>query len=455
MTRHGERRGRGDNLGGYSKKSGVGVGLDIDKRKKSNEITEDEAVRANLLNNNDLLYLTISLEIYTVAMVDTEHFETTIKKNWVQRSITATVLIVGFIGVTYIGVPALLFMTLLIQVQCFHEIITIAYNYKKLPKIPLFRTLNWYFVFVLNYFFSGEAFAQYLETYIKKYRVLEKFFLYHRFLSFCLYMIGLIWFVNLLRRKLIREQFTLLAWIHFLGIIIVLQSYMVVQNMFEGLIWLVMPITLVFLNDIFSYIFGKIYGKTPLIEVSPKKTLEGFMGGVASTVVLGTFLAYLFCHVEHLVCPTKFIAVGDDVQMTTKCSPGPLFQPTTLDLKLFSINLYPFLVHAQILSLFASLIAPFGGFCASGFKRAFKMKDFGDSIPGHGGVMDRFDCQYLMSTFVNVYITSFVRSFSVEKIFSKILYMKEDSQVEFYNLLANHLQSQGLFNNSYIQYDRK
>lgn len=43
--------------------------------------------------------------------------------------------------------------------------------------------------------------------------------------------------------------------------------------------------------------------------------------------------------------------------------------------------------------MFASFIAPFGGFFASGFKRGFKIKDFGDSIPGHGGVTDRFDCQ--------------------------------------------------------------
>jgi phosphatidate cytidylyltransferase len=43
--------------------------------------------------------------------------------------------------------------------------------------------------------------------------------------------------------------------------------------------------------------------------------------------------------------------------------------------------------------LFASIIAPFGGFFASGFKRAFKIKDFGDSIPGHGGITDRMDCQ--------------------------------------------------------------
>jgi Cytidylyltransferase family len=46
-----------------------------------------------------------------------------------------------------------------------------------------------------------------------------------------------------------------------------------------------------------------------------------------------------------------------------------------------------------VLSLFASVIAPFGGFFASGFKRGFKIKDFGNSIPGHGGMTDRMDCQ--------------------------------------------------------------
>ena len=43
------------------------------------------------------------------------------------------------------------------------------------------------------------------------------------------------------------------------------------------------------------------------------------------------------------------------------------------------------------MATFASVVAPFGGFFASGFKRAFDIKDFGDSIPGHGGLMDRLD----------------------------------------------------------------
>lgn len=61
------------------------------------------------------------------------------------------------------------------------------------------------------------------------------------------------------------------------------------------------------------------------------------------------------------------------------------------------------------MACFASLIAPFGGFFASAVKRAFKIKDFGHSIPGHGGMTDRMDCQFLMGLFAHMYHQSFIK----------------------------------------------
>nr|AAM08813.1 Putative phosphatidate cytidylyltransferase [Oryza sativa Japonica Group] len=81
------------------------------------------------------------------------------------------------------------------------------------------------------------------------------------------------------------------------------------------------------------------------------------------------------------------------------CDPGSIFTPESYDLPGWipwrEVAIMPIQWHALALGLFASIIAPFGGFFASGFKRAFKFKDFGDSIPGHGGFTDRMDCQDL------------------------------------------------------------
>ena len=60
-----------------------------------------------------------------------------------------------------------------------------------------------------------------------------------------------------------------------------------------------------------------------------------------------------------------------------------------------ALTFEPMLFHAAVLAVFASVIAPFAGFFASGFKRAFHVKDFAAIIPGHGGMTDRMDCQVL------------------------------------------------------------
>jgi phosphatidate cytidylyltransferase len=74
-------------------------------------------------------------------------------------------------------------------------------------------------------------------------------------------------------------------------------------------------------------------------------------------------------------------------------------------------------------------------------------EDFSDSIPGHGGVADRFDCQFLMGVFVYIYITSFVktRETRVADVLSLAIHGLEPSDLlDLYRSLHEHLVNQDL-----------
>lgn len=96
---------------------------------------------------------------------------------------------------------------------------------------------------------------------------------------------------------------------------------------------------------------------------------------------------------------------------------------------------------------FASLIAPFGGFFASGLKRTLKIKDFGDSIPGHGGITDRMDCQFIMGLFSYMYYHSFIAVHKVSLggvIEAAITGLTPDEQLELVKGIGKHLLNQGI-----------
>lgn len=102
--------------------------------------------------------------------------------------------------------------------------------------------------------------------------------------------------------------------------------------------------------------------------------------------------------------------------------------------------------HVFLLASFASLIAPFGGFFASGLKRTFKVKDFGHSIPGHGGITDRMDCQFIMGFFTHLYYQSFIAVYRRNVgglIEMAIQGLTVDEQVELTQSLAKYLVNQG------------
>lgn len=65
-----------------------------------------------------------------------------------------------------------------------------------------------------------------------------------------------------------------------------------------------------------------------------------------------------------------------------------------------SIKISPALITCLFYAFFTSMVAPFAGFFASGMKRAYNIKDFSNSLPGHGGFLDRFDC----TTFTTIFM---------------------------------------------------
>jgi phosphatidate cytidylyltransferase len=102
--------------------------------------------------------------------------------------------------------------------------------------------------------------------------------------------------------------------------------------------------------------------------------------------------------------------------------------------------------HTFIFATFASLIAPFGGFFASGLKRTFKIKDFGDSIPGHGGMTDRMDCQFIMGFFAYMYYHSFIALHKVNLgnvMEMAITGLTVDEQIELVKGMGRYLVNQG------------
>jgi len=243
----------------------------------------------------------------------------------------------------------------------------------------------------------------------------------HEPICYILYILGFIAFViSLQKRKNFRYQFGQFAFCHIALLFVVAQSTYLAANVYNGIIWFFVPCGLVVCNDSMAYVSGFFFGKTPLIRLSPKKTVEGFIGGALSTLIFAFISTRLYTSLEifnikYLMCCPVESGVGWGVQKCDidsqagglyKLFPishfvlGKLLVPSFLQDILWCSEMQ---LHAIAFAVFASLVAPFGGFFASGFKRAFKIKDFGDAIPGHGGFTDRMDCQLIMGSFSYIY----------------------------------------------------
>jgi phosphatidate cytidylyltransferase len=116
-------------------------------------------------------------------------------------------------------------------------------------------------------------------------------------------LVGFVFFVMTLTPGAYAYQFTQFCWTHMTLLLVVFQAHFIINSIFEGLIWFFLPVCLVITNDIFAYICGMLWGRTPLIRLSPKKTVEGFIGGWICTIIIGGGIAYILTQYKYMICP--------------------------------------------------------------------------------------------------------------------------------------------------------
>ena len=124
-----------------------------------------------------------------------------------------------------------------------------------------------------------------------------------------------------------------------------------IQNEEHNVEYVLFYLITIWVYDSMAYVVGKAIGKRPIFpRVSPKKTIEGTVGGTIVTVLVMSFLNIYWLHLP---------------------------------------------VQAYFLALAVIFFAIFGDFIESYMKRKIGVKDSGSILPGHGGVLDRIDSIYL------------------------------------------------------------
>jgi len=221
------------------------------------------------------------------------------------RTVWTLVMIAGFFAVLAAGHLWVIVLLTIVQIMIFKEIIAIAAVPTREASIPFFKAINWYFLASTLYFAYGETLIYYFKHIVVVDALLLPFATHHRFISFILYIFGFVWFVATLQKGQYRFQFSQFSFTHMTLILVIGQAHFIINNLLEGLYWFVVPASLVITNDIFAYICGKLFGRRQLLELSPKKTVEGFVGAWGFTILIGLIISNILMRFPYFICPAR------------------------------------------------------------------------------------------------------------------------------------------------------
>lgn len=136
------------------------------------------------------------------------------------------------------------------------------------------------------------------------------------------------------------------------------------HSRYNQLVWIIFIVA--WATDTFAYFTGYFFGSRKLCpNISPKKTIEGAIGGILGSIIISGLFGYF-------VAPKIF-------------------------------------VHCIIIGFAGSILGQLGDLTASIFKRYTGIKDYGKIMPGHGGVLDRFDSILFTAPAVYYYIVFFMK----------------------------------------------
>lgn len=263
----------------------------------------------------------------------------------------------GIVFITLL-ISAILYSSLTFHLLFFIFCLLAVYEFQKMTKIksPLLYVLaSVYFLFSEASLLLVKGKSEFLVFYIDKYQDCVQYFILFSFFLISLFS------------KDIKKPFKYLGKIFITYIYAILPftiiatiPYINATKTYDGEVILACLI-LIWSTDTFAYLIGRAFGKRKLFKrISPKKTIEGSIGGVVITLIIAYVLSHYFT--QH----TVWGWMG--------------------------------------LSLVVSIMGSIGDLVESMFKRAVKIKDSGNIIPGHGGILDRFDSLIFASPFIYYYL---------------------------------------------------
>ncbi|GKT22678.1 putative multi-domain containing protein [Aduncisulcus paluster] len=341
-------------------------------------------------------------------------------KKFLVRALSGVIMAVLVIVFVLCGENALVIGEIFCMRMVFYEILSLSINQDKEKTYGLHSQrfgMGIFWVFLTRFIFLDE-----ISPYISSlYPIINDFFKpILPFVTACIVLMVIVFYILSLNSSCLPYQFKIGAFI-VTGLLITISAAKASIHtvLFQGLGWLLLRIILVSVNDVGAYLCGVTLGKHSLIKLSPKKTWEGYLGAIILTVACGIALPIVFKNWPSMFAPRMDVLpfIKNPFSRGTIMSEVSDVAIETKNIILFDEKITVFghvfdalTFHFGVIAIMISIIGPFGGFFASGLKRALKIKDFGESIPGHGGFTDRLDCQMYTTIFISAYVNCFVNT---------------------------------------------